>query len=349
MLLDCLGLLQGTGDMQAPYATVSMLQNILCVCLEHFHDRFMHEELVRTLVHLEPALHVSSVVQQQVARNVLCCLRTTFTHEPTRVEPVKLAWLRAWAQRADETAALVVWDEAASNGSVGALLKKMQGDNREDVLEMLMEAMCLVVWRQAVADGDVEAARNVGNDVRSMPGRGAVCSPDFLQRLLRPYFRPASGLNVEKVGMLLLGIGVFAREALHESGGLVRRVLQKIAPLGKSCAKVSKKPQVWQVVEALLSGATLEVALEEPPPRRPRTRRGRLEPGLLAAEVAVAARQGSTPEILVVARQELECVVCLEEMDEDDEDAAFCCASAYSLCAACAPVVQQCVICRSER
>ena len=37
--------------------------------------------------------------------------------------------------------------------------------------------------------------------------------------------------------------------------------------------------------------------------------------------------------------------MCLEEMDEDDEDAAFCCASAYSLCTACAPVVQQCVIC----
>ena len=149
--------------------------------------------------------------------------------------------------------------------------------------------------------------------------------------------------------MLLLGIGVFAREALHENGGLVRRVLQKIAPLGKSCANVSKKTHVWQVVEALLAGATLEAALEEPPPRRPRTRRGRLEPKPLGAEVAVAARQGSTPEILVVARQELECVVCLEEMDEDDEDAAFCCASAYSLCTACAPVVQQCVICRSER
>ena len=136
----------------------------------------------------------------------------------------------------------MVWDEAASNGSVGALLK-MQGDNREDVLEMLMEAMCLVVWRQAVADGDVEAARNVMPDGRSMPGRGAVCSPDFLQRLLRPYFRPASGLNVEKIGMLCsVSACLRGKRCTKTVGWCV--VLQKIAPLGKSCANVSKKTHV---------------------------------------------------------------------------------------------------------
>ena len=338
VLLDCLGLLQGTGDMNAPYATVSMLQNILCICLEHLHDRFMHEELVRTLVHLEPALKVSSVVQQQVARNVLCCLRTTFTHDPTRIEPAKLAWLRAWAQRADEAAALVVWDEAAGNGSVGALLKKMQNDNREDVLEMLMEAMCMVVWRQSVPNFDLDAVKVVlGRGATPVPGRGAVCSPDFLQRLLRPYFRPASGLDTERVGILLLGIGVFAREALHESCGLVRRVLQKIARPGKSPGKGRRGPNVWQVVEALLAGVALDVALEEPPPRRPRTRRVRVVPSALEEKAPV------------ILGREFECVVCLEEMDEDEEDAAFCCASAYSLCAACAPVVQQCVICHAPR
>ena len=347
VLFDCLGLLQ---DMDTSFATERMLEGVLCVCTEHLHERILHEELVRTLVHLEPALDLPAVMQQQVARNVLCCLRTTFVHDAKRAEPAKVAWLLAWAQCEETKDKVLVWDEATNNASVEAVLKKMQHDNHRPMLEMLMRAMCLVVWRETVEVVEVRArcealaaSGEVCQDAVET-GRKAVCAPEFLQRLLQPYFRPACTLCVERVGVLLLGIAIFAREALHRNGALVRRFVRKVA------ARSGGYQEVWLLVEAMWSGMTLREALA---PKAGRAKRVKLRPlpprGVLKQDRAVHVEHGIGNDIEHRSEPglECECVVCLQPMDEDDADYAFCCASAYSLCETCADKVKACVICHS--